>query len=99
MNIIKQAQSTPGGGAKANEKRARGQFFPRGDSMTEQNKQHNTSGFLAQRSQVHPELSHNESAQERIKTGQEPNNNRPKESQGYRSTEKRQTNQSLGMNV
>lgn len=54
---------------------------------------------MAQRSQVHPELSHNESAQERIKTGQEPNNNRPKESQGYRSTEKRQTNQSLGMNV
>ena len=52
ISMIKQAQSTPGAGTKANEKRARAQFFPRGDSMAESNKQHNTSGFMAQRSQL-----------------------------------------------
>lgn len=65
--------------------------------MAESNKLHNTSGFMAQGSQLQPEHSHTDSAQERIKTGQEPNNNRPKESQGHRSTGKRQNNQSLGV--
>jgi hypothetical protein len=57
--------------------------------MTEPNKLHNTSGIMGQNSQQHHEHSHTDSAQERIKTRQEPNNNRPKESQGHRSTGKR----------
>ena len=98
MGMIKPAQSTPGGTTKGNERRTRAQFFPRGDSMAESNKLHNTSGFMAQGSQLQPEHSHTDSAQERIKTGQEPNNNRLKESQGHKSTGKRQTNnQSLGV--
>jgi hypothetical protein len=69
MGMIKPAQSTPGGTAKGNERRTRAQFFPRGDSVTESNKLHNTSGFMAQGSQLQPEHSHTDSAQERIKTG------------------------------
>lgn len=78
--------------------RGRGQFFLRGDSLTESNKFHNTSGMMGSNSQQQPDPSHTDSAQERIKIGQELNNNRPKESKGHRSTEKRQlNNQSLGV--